>query len=100
MTHEKSLLSLSVQHSIAFNVRKVTHVTLLSERVVVVEASLTGPVTNGILLFHPVLLGHLVVKLLIEFRSWLVVAVFSGNLCFCFFVFHLSDVFRLAFIIL
>ena len=80
--------------------RKVTHVALLSERVVMVKASLTGPVTHALLLVHTVLLSHSVVKLLIELCSWLILSILSGKLGFSLFVFHLSNVFWLSFIIL
>ena len=39
-----------VQHLVAFNVTKIAHVAHLSECIVVVEASLTGPITNSLLL--------------------------------------------------
>ena len=99
LAHEKSILSLRIQHSIAFNVRKVTHVALLSERIVMITASLAGPVTHGFLLVDTVLLGHPVVKLLVKLWSWLVLAVLSSKLGFGLLVFHLSDVFWLALVI-
>lgn len=100
LAHHHSLLSLGVKHSIAFNVREVAHVALLSERVVVVEASLASPVSHGILLLDAILLSHCVVNLLVELSSWLVLGILSGQLRFCLFVFHLSDVFWLSIVIL
>ena len=46
--HE-SLLLLVVEHLVAFDVAQIAHVAYVSERVVVVEASLAGPVANSFL---------------------------------------------------
>ena len=76
--HKHSLLGLRVKHSVAFNVAQVAHIALLSERVVVVEASLTCPISNVVLGFHAVFLGHSVVEMNSVFWLGLVDAILAS----------------------
>ena len=61
--HDHSLLGLRVKHSVALNMAQVAHIALISERIVVVKASLTCPISNIILWFHTVFLSHSVIKM-------------------------------------
>ena len=89
--HNKSLLCLRVKHSVAFNMTQIAHVALLSERVVVVETSLTSPVSNVVLRLHTILLSHSVVKMNSVFWFWLSNTVLSSLECLLSLVFHLPD---------